>query len=149
MERMRIAALFADRESLDGKEVVVCGWARTIRDMKGFGFIELNDGSCFKNLQVVLDASVLDNYKEIARSERGRSPGRCTGTVVLTPEAKQPLEVKASRPWRWRARPPRTIPCRKSATAWSSCAPSSTCGPGPTCSPPPSGCAPWQPTPVH
>ena len=95
MERMRIAALFADRESLDGKEVVVCGWARTIRDMKGFGFIELNDGSCFKNLQVVLDASVLDNYKEIA----GQNVGAALvvhGTVVLTPEAKQPLEVKAS-----------------------------------------------------
>ena len=94
MDRMRIAALFADRESLDGKEVVVCGWARTIRDMKGFGFIELNDGSCFKNLQVVLDASVLDNYKEIA----GQNVGAALivrGTVVLTPEAKQPLEVKA------------------------------------------------------
>ena len=50
MERMKIAALFADQEQLDGKEVTVCGWARTIRDMKTFGFIELNDGSCFKNL---------------------------------------------------------------------------------------------------
>ena len=56
MERMRIAAIFADRESLGGKEVTVCGWARTIRDMKTFGFIELNDGSCFKNLQVVMSA---------------------------------------------------------------------------------------------
>ena len=94
MDRMRIATLFADRESLDGKDVVVCGWARTIRDMKGFGFIELNDGSCFKNLQVVLDASVLENYKEIA----GQNVGAALvvhGTVVLTPEAKQPLEVKA------------------------------------------------------
>ena len=54
---------------------MVCGWARTIRDMKGFGFVELNDGSCFKNLQVVLDASVLDNYKEIAGPERGRRAG--------------------------------------------------------------------------
>ena len=91
MDRMRIATLFADRESLDGKDVVVCGWARTIRDMKGFGFIELNDGSCFKNLQVVLDASVLENYKEIA----GQNVGAALvvhGTVVLTPEAKQPLE---------------------------------------------------------
>ena len=41
MERMKIAALFADQEQLDGKEVTVCGWARTIRDMKTFGFIEL------------------------------------------------------------------------------------------------------------
>src|SRR5574344_487919 len=95
MDRMRIAALFADSESLGGKEVVVCGWARTIRDMKGFGFVELNDGSCFKNLQVVLDASVLDNYKEIA----GQNVGAALivrGTVVLTPDAKQPLEVKAA-----------------------------------------------------
>ena len=61
MDRMRIAALFADKDSLGGKEVVVCGWARTIRDMKGFGFVELNDGSCFKNLQVVLDANLLEN----------------------------------------------------------------------------------------
>ena len=66
MERMKIAALFADQEQLDGKEVTVCGWARTIRDMKTFGCIELNDGSCFKNLQVVMSADELNNYKEIA-----------------------------------------------------------------------------------
>ena len=66
MERMRIAAIFADQEALGGKEVTVCGWARTIRDMKTFGFIELNDGSCFKNLQVVMSAEELSNYKEIA-----------------------------------------------------------------------------------
>ena len=94
MDRMRIATLFADADSLGGKEVVVCGWARTIRDMKGFGFVELNDGSCFKNLQVVLDASVLENYKEIAAQNVGAAL-IVRGTVVLTPEAKQPLEVKA------------------------------------------------------
>ena len=96
MERIKIAQIFADQEQFGGKEVLVSGWARTIRDMKTFGFIELNDGSCFKNLQVVLDASVLDNYKEIA----GQNVGAALvvhGTVVLTPEAKQPLEVKASR----------------------------------------------------
>ena len=95
MERMKIAALFADQEQLDGKEVTVCGWARTIRDMKTFGFIELNDGSCFKNLQVVMSADELNNYKEIA----GQNVGAALivrGAVVLTPEAKQPLEVKAS-----------------------------------------------------
>ena len=54
MERTKIAAIFADSEQLGGREVLVCGWARTIRDMKTFGFIELNDGSCFKNLQVVI-----------------------------------------------------------------------------------------------
>ena len=71
MERMRIAAIFADQEALSGKEVTVCGWARTIRDMKTFGFIELNDGSCFKNLQVVMSAEELDNYKDIAAQNVG------------------------------------------------------------------------------
>ena len=95
MERTKIAAIYADSEQLGGREVFVCGWARTIRDMKTFGFIELNDGSCFKNLQVVMDANTLENYKEIASQNVGAAL-RVTGTVVLTPEAKQPLEVKAS-----------------------------------------------------
>ena len=95
MERSKIAQLFADKESLGGQTVTVSGWARTIRDMKGFGFVELNDGSCFKNLQIVLDASVLDNYKEIAGQNVGAAL-TVTGTLVLTPEAKQPMEVKAS-----------------------------------------------------
>ena len=94
MERTRIAAIFADQEALGGKEVTVCGWAKTIRDMKTFGFIELNDGSCFRNLQVVMSAAELDNYKEIAAQNVGAAL-IVKGTVVLTPEAKQPLEVKA------------------------------------------------------
>ena len=63
--------------------------------MKTFGFIELNDGSCFKNLQVVMSAEELDNYKEIASQNVGAAL-IVRGTVVLTPEAKQPLEVKAT-----------------------------------------------------
>ena len=94
MDRMKIAAVFADSESLGGKEITVCGWARTIRDMKTFGFIELNDGSCFKNLQVVMSAEELANYKEIAAQNVGAAL-IVRGTVVLTPEAKQPLEIKA------------------------------------------------------
>ncbi len=95
MKRMTIAALMADREGLDGQTVTICGWARTIRDMKTFGFVELNDGSCFKNLQVVLDATVLENYKEITSQNVGAA-FVVEGTVILTPEAKQPLEVKAT-----------------------------------------------------
>jgi asparaginyl-tRNA synthetase len=94
MEKTKIASLFADAAGLDGQTVTVCGWARTIRDMKTFGFVELNDGSCFRNLQVVMDANVLANYKEVA----GQNVGAAlivTGKLVLTPEAKQPLEVKA------------------------------------------------------
>ena len=95
MERIKIAAVYADGDRLDGQTITVCGWARTIRDMKTFGFIELNDGSCFRNLQVVMDASALDNYKDVA----GQNVGAAlivTGVLVLTPEAKQPLELKAS-----------------------------------------------------
>lgn len=95
MERIKIAQIFADQEQFGGKEVLVSGWARTIRDMKTFGFVELNDGSCFKNLQIVLDAGALDNYREIAGQNVGAALS-VTGTVVLTPEAKQPLEVKAA-----------------------------------------------------
>ena len=87
MDRITIASVFADSEKLSGQTVTVMGWARTIRDMKTFGFVELNDGSCFKNLQIVLDANVLDNYKEIT----GQNVGAAlivTGTVVLTPEAE-------------------------------------------------------------
>ena len=95
MERTKIAQIFADQERFGGREVTVSGWARTIRDMKTFGFIELNDGSCFKNLQVVMDANSLANYKEIAGQNVGAAL-TVTGAVVLTPEAKQPLEIKAA-----------------------------------------------------
>ena len=95
MEKTKIASLFADAGTLDGQTVTVMGWARTIRDLKTFGFVELNDGSCFKNLQVVLAADTLENYKEIAGQNVGAAL-RVTGTIVLTPEAKQPLELKAA-----------------------------------------------------
>ena len=95
MSYTKIAAIYADSQALSGQSVTVGGWARTIRDMKNFGFVELNDGSCFRNLQVVMDAKTLSNYAEIA----GQNVGAAlvvTGTVVLTPDAKQPLELKAS-----------------------------------------------------
>ena len=95
MSYTKIAAIFADAADLDGREVTVGGWVRTIRDMKGFGFIELNDGSCFKNLQIVMDSAVLDNYKDIAAQNVGAAL-IVTGTIKLTPEAKQPLELKAA-----------------------------------------------------
>ena len=94
MSYTKIAAIYADSETLAGQTVTVGGWARTIRDMKNFGFIELNDGSCFKNLQVVMESAALSNYAEIASQNVGAAL-IVTGTVVLTPEAKQPLELKA------------------------------------------------------
>jgi asparaginyl-tRNA synthetase len=94
MERIRIASVFADAEKYAGREITVCGWARTIRDMKTFGFIELNDGSCFRNLQIVMEDGRIANYKDIAKQNVGAAL-IIRGVVTLTPEAKQPLELKA------------------------------------------------------
>ena len=91
----KIAAVYADSQMLDGKTVTINGWLKTVRDMKNFGFLELNDGSCFRNLQVVLDASALENYREITSQNVGAAL-TVTGTVSLTPDAKQPLELKAA-----------------------------------------------------
>ena len=77
-----------------GETITVCGWAKTVRDSKNIGFIELSDGSCFSSLQVVFEAQKLENYKEIAKAGVGTSL-RVKGVVVLTPEAKQPLEINA------------------------------------------------------
>ena len=95
MSYTKIAKIFADSEALSGQTVSVGGWVRTIRDLKGFGFIELNDGSCFRNLQVVMEAEALSNYKDIAAQNVGAAL-IVTGVVTLTPDAKQPLELKAT-----------------------------------------------------
>ena len=94
MKRQKISGIFADAEALGGQSMTVCGWVRTVRDMKNFGFIELNDGSCFKSLQVVFERSSLNNYEEIAKQNVGAAL-IVHGTLVLTPEAKQPFELKA------------------------------------------------------
>jgi asparaginyl-tRNA synthetase len=94
MNRTKIAQIYAAPQSFDGQAMIVCGWARTIRDMKNFGFIELNDGSCFKSLQVVMDRNLLDNYDEVAKQNVGAA-FICHGTLVSTPDAPQPFELKA------------------------------------------------------
>jgi len=91
---MKIKQLFTTQCS-DGMSVEVNGWARTLRISKNFGFIELNDGSYFKNLQIVIEEEALENFGEIAKLNVG-SALRIKGTLVLTPEAKQPFEVKAT-----------------------------------------------------
>ena len=95
MNRQRIAGIFADPQAFDGRELTVCGWARTTRDMKNFGFIELNDGSTVKSLQVVMERDKLSNYDEIARQNVGAA-FIVKGILTLTPEAKQPFELKAT-----------------------------------------------------
>ena len=93
MERLSLKELNLNSSVYGGKTVTVAGWARSIRDSKAFGFIELNDGSCFKNTQIVFERETLVNYDEIAKSNVGCSL-IVTGEVVPTPENKQPYEIK-------------------------------------------------------
>ena len=94
MKRVLISQIHKEAESFGGKTVTVAGWARSIRASNEFGFADLNDGSCFTGLQVVLENSKLANYQEIAGLNVG-SALVVTGTLVLTPDAKQPFELKA------------------------------------------------------
>ena len=94
MKRIEIKELYKNSESYGGQTVTVGGWCRTIRSSNAFGFIELNDGSSFKNLQVVFEADKLDNYKIVAKQNVGAAL-IVSGVLELTPEAKQPFEIKA------------------------------------------------------
>ena len=94
MKRTKIKELWTNAAAFDGAHVTVCGWARTIRDMKNFGFLELNDGSSFKGVQVVLEREKVANYDEIVRQNVGAA-FIAEGTLVLTPDAPQPFELKA------------------------------------------------------
>ncbi len=94
MKRLEIAALYADAEQYAAQQVTVCGWIKTLRDSKALGFIELNDGSCFKNLQIVFEEDKLNSYKDVVKYNVG-SAIVVIGEVVLTPQAKQPLEIHA------------------------------------------------------
>ena len=75
-------------------DCVVSGWVRTVRDSKAFGFIELNDGTHFKNLQVVLEEGATEGFADALKITLG-SAIRVQGTLVPTPEMKQPFELKA------------------------------------------------------
>lgn len=95
MTRTEINKLYADVQAFTGKPVTVCGWVKTIRDSKALGFIEINDGSCFKNLQIVFEADKLANFKEVCKFSVG-SALSVTGDLILTPDAKQPFEIHAA-----------------------------------------------------
>ncbi|HBD74702.1 MAG TPA: asparagine--tRNA ligase, partial [Acholeplasmataceae bacterium] len=87
--------LFEQYQSLDQKEVTLYGWVRNNRSQKNFGFINFHDGTVFPTLQVVYEEA-LANFKDIQKVRVGSSI-EVVGNVVLTPEMKQPFEVKASR----------------------------------------------------
>ena len=91
---LTIKELFRNSETYGGQQVEVCGWVRTIRDSKALGFIELNDGTFFKNLQIVFEDGIVDNFKEVCKIGAG-SGISCKGELILTPEAKQPFEIHA------------------------------------------------------
>ena len=92
MEKCLIRDLYRNTPA-DGAKITVSGWVRTVRDSKAFAFIEMNDGTFFKNLQIVLDESVPD-FREVVKVTLG-SAIEVTGTLKLTPEMKQPFELKA------------------------------------------------------
>lgn len=95
MKRTKISAIYSDAAAFSDAEITVCGWVRTLRDMKNFAFIELNDGSIFKGLQIVLEKEALGNYDEIVHQNVGAAL-IIKGALALTPEAKQPFELRAS-----------------------------------------------------
>ena len=95
MDNVVIRELYRNSENYFSKEVKVSGWVRTVRDSKTFGFIEINDGSFFKNLQIVFD-DTLTNFDEICKLTISSSI-EVIGMVVKTENAKQPFEIKASK----------------------------------------------------
>ena len=94
MQRVELRKLAASKEEYADKQLTVAGWVRTIRTSKNLGFIELNDGTCFQNLQVVFENSKVENFNEISKLNVGASIV-VKGQLILTPEAKQPYEVHA------------------------------------------------------
>lgn len=94
MDLNTVKSIYRSTADYANKEVTLGGWIRTMRVSKNFGFIELNDGSFFKNIQIVFEADALSNYAEITKLGVGAAI-IVKGLLVETPEAKQPFEVKA------------------------------------------------------
>ncbi len=86
--------IYRETDKYANKEITISGWVRTIRASSNFGFVELNDGTFFKNIQIVMEEATLPNYLEISKQNVGAALN-VTGTLVLTPDAKQPFEIQA------------------------------------------------------
>jgi len=86
--------IFRSSEEFADKKIKISGWIRTIRVSKNFGFVELNDGSFFKNIQIIIEAEKLDNFVAVSKLNVGASI-TAEGTLVMTPGAQQPFELKA------------------------------------------------------
>ena len=94
MQLTTVKELFAESEKYLNTEVEVGGWIRSIRDSKAFGFIVLNDGTCFDTLQIVYH-DTMDNFAEVSKLNVGAAV-IVKGMLVPTPEAKQPFEIQAT-----------------------------------------------------
>ena len=94
MKDIQVKELFRNSAEYADKEITVRGWIRTNRGSNKFGFVELNDGSFFKSVQVVYEADKINNFTEISKAPIAAAL-KVTGTLVLTPDAKQPFEIKA------------------------------------------------------
>ena len=95
MKKTDIKELYFNNKFKSGDIILIKGWVRTTRDSKAFGFLEVNDGTCHKNAQIVLQANTLSNYLEVVKLNIG-STVYVKGELVLTPENKQPFEIKAT-----------------------------------------------------
>ena len=94
MKEILLRELFRNSAEYADKEILIKGWVRNNRSSNKFGFIELNDGSFFKSVQVVYEEEFIANFEEIAKAYVATALA-VKGVVVLTPEAKQPFEIKA------------------------------------------------------
>ncbi len=94
MDLIIVREIYRDRDKFLGKEIQIGGWVRSIRDSKTFGFIVVSDGSYFDTLQVVYHDN-MENFNEISKLNVGAAI-LVKGTLVATPEAKQPFEIQAS-----------------------------------------------------
>ena len=95
MKKLTIKDLYLNKENYKDKEITISAWVRTVRDSKSFGFIELNDGTYFKNLQIVFNDN-LENFEDIKKLTIS-STITVTGKFVLTESSKQPFEVQATK----------------------------------------------------
>lgn len=95
MKRIEIRDLYKSFNQFANKEIVVCGWARTVRDSKNIAFIELNDGA-FKSVQIVVERNKVENYEDVVKENVGTS-FKIKGMVIVTPNAQQPFEINASK----------------------------------------------------
>ncbi len=94
MKRIEIKELYEKHSELLGKEVTIAGWMRSSRDNKNFAFYDINDGTCMKGVQVVLESENLENYDDIKNVNTGSSVV-VTGILVKSPNEAQPFEVSA------------------------------------------------------